>query len=200
MDENGSGARRPPPPPPTTAQKRATPPPTPGVRRVTATMTVPPASRPDSFSGPKPAPDQLQAKDGFRNALGEKAYEKTKAVLRMLCRISGMSMQQFLVSQDALILRDLASGQDSQLARIEFAGGKPELRIYFEDLGWKSEKDQRCREVLRACGALDPTLEGRLKMLVGMNQIFIGINENEVSLCGAGERGGSSLSFFLHVQ
>lgn len=199
-EDSQSGARRPPPPPPAQAQKRATPPPIPGARRVTAVM---PAAtlRPDSFSGPKPAPEQPPTRNIFKENLGEKAYENLKAALRMLCRVFGMSMQQFLTTADALIFRDLASGQDLQVAKMEYAGGRPELRLYFKELGWDNKKEERCRAILMACSALDLKAEGRLKMLAGMIDIFISVNEKEVSICGANKPGGdTSLSFFLHVQ
>ncbi len=196
MDEKGSGAQRPPLPPPTQPQ-RATPPP---IRRVTATMPAVSAPRSESFSGPKPAPEP-PAKNAFRENFGERAYENLKAALRAVCKVSGMSMQQFMTTPYALILRD-ASGQDLPVAEIAYMGGLPELRIHFSELGWDCGKEEKCSAILSACSTLDTKTEGkgRLSMLAGMADVFIRISEKEVSLCGAQKRGANSvIAFILNV-
>lgn len=208
MADNESGARRPPLPPPSQAQKGAAPPPPPGARRITgtvpavsphkATLKGPP---PDSFSGPKPAPERPAPGRAatLRETIGENAYRKLAAALIKLCSACNLDKGQFMADSNSIIFRNSATFQDSRMP-VEFVDGKPEIRIHLDSICPDAEKDARCRDILREFGAGgigDP----RTRMLSSMSCVYIRVTEERVSLCGSNKRGGQPLVYLiLNVQ
>ncbi len=198
MDKNGSGAGRPPrlPPRPAGSRQAARPPPPPASRKITASRQ---ALAP--HSGPKPEPEPpAQAKNAFRETLGEKAYENLKAALRAICRVSGASLQQFRVAQDSLLFFPNPPSQEhSVFGRIEFLGGTPEFRIYFDDAGWGRNKPGMCRAIMKECGQGDAS-EAMVLLLTGMGHTYLRVLETGVFICAARSRDGQpSIYFALHL-
>ncbi|MEW5996555.1 MAG: hypothetical protein AB1657_03100 [Candidatus Micrarchaeota archaeon] len=123
MDENGSGAGRPKMPPPPGQRQAARPPPPPAARK--ATLTGMPACEPLP-SAQKPAPEQ-PAKNTFREILGEPAYSKMVAALRMMCGSCGIQMSEFQRQGDSLLFR----GQ--RIAAVEDGGIKIPLAAFGDE-------------------------------------------------------------------
>ncbi len=213
MADNESGARRPPPPPghkPTGERRALMPPPPPGARRITGTMPAVsphkatlkgPPPQDYSFQGAKPAPEQPQpGKAGtLRERIGDGAYRKLASALIKLCNACNLDKAQFMADGNSVIFRNPATFRDSRMP-VEFFGGKPEIRIYLDDICPNPEKEARCRDILREFGAGgigDP----RTKMLSSLNHIYIRVTEDRVSLCGSNKRDGQPLVYlFLNVQ
>jgi len=83
------------------------------------------------------------------------------------------------------LLASLDSGLDAN--SIPVSGSESEKRIYFSDLGWGEKKYEMCGMIFKALNA--STSEARLLFLSASREVFLLVQGNSVSLCGARGKG-----------
>lgn len=220
MSENGSGAGRPKTPPPIPGQRQAArPPPPPAARK--ATLMGMPAARWPPATGAKPAPERPQCTLPHGLAL-----RLCRALERIIEADAGLA-GAFRIEGDSVFLSREGERQEVSSA-VASAGGKMEMRIYFEDLGWDERPDvpscprgedaivfsglalpggeegssgkKLTKKAARCKALLGGPSDARLALFTTQRHVFLRIAEEGVFLCAASSRDAQpAVTLFLNV-